>query len=56
MNLNAVKIREIQKCFKCEKFDYIRRFYRNRAIKVVNVSDSENEDLLTSEENQKEEL
>ena len=56
MNLNAVKIREIQKCFKCRKPEYIQRFCRNRAMKVVNVSDSENEGFLTSEKDQKEKL
>ena len=49
MNLDVIKIKEAQKYFKCEKISYIRRFCRNKAMKVVNVLDLKNEDLLTSE-------
>ena len=55
MNLNVVKT-EIQKCFKCGKPKYIQRFYRNRAMKVINVLDLKNESLLTLKESQKKEL
>ena len=56
MNLDVIKTKETCKCFKCGKPEYIQRFCRNKDMKIVNVSDLKNEDLLTSEKSQKEEL
>ena len=56
MDIDAVKTREARRYFKCGKPGHIRRFCRNKAMKVANVSDSKNEGLLISEGSQKEEL
>ena len=56
MNLDAVQTKNTRKYFKCEKPNYIQRFCRNKAMKVINVSDSENEGLLMLKKSQKEEL
>ena len=56
MNLNVLRIKDNRKCFKYKKSNYIHRFYRNKTIKVANVSDSENKSLLTLKKSQKKEL
>ena len=56
MNLDTVKIRKICKYFKYEKSEYIQRFYRNKGLEIVNVLNSKNEGLLTSEKSQKKKL
>ena len=59
MNLNSVKTFNTQKCFKCEKKDYIQRFCKEKkkAVKISSLEeDSENNRLLTTEKSQKEEL
>ena len=56
MDLDMLKAKETRKCFKCGKAGHIRRFCRNKAMEVANVSDSENEGLLATEGSQEEEL
>ena len=55
MNLNTVKTerKEKYKCFKCKKTDYIRRFCKTKTVKVLNLEESENNELLTLKKSQK---
>ena len=60
MKLDTVKsgkeIKKKCKCFKCEKPEYIRRFCRSKAMKVLNLKKLKNDELLILKESQKKEL
>ena len=60
MDLDALKTdkKERQRCFKCSKSSHIRRFCKGKkkAVKILNLEDLKNNELLTLKESQKEEL